>query len=387
MRKILLISSVLCTLVSAQDIDTLIQSAYENNYNLKALKSEVEINVNSQSIADNWDNPTLSAGFSDLQLNDISDRTKEPMQTQFITLSQKIPLKNKNGILKDISKEKTKLSRLKIEDKKAEIASKITTLSYKSTIIDRSLELIQKRVKNLKKIRKLTLAYQENFDNTLKIDLKLLKLENLRESLTYKKQKIIQEIQKFTVTKVTNIHTNLTQKELPKIDLNKHPKIAMLNQQLKIAKAKVKLSIAKKTPDIKLTGGYFQRDNRDDYINLSFALPLPIGDSEEVEIKKAKLEVIKIKQKISHLKNIFQNEIDLLKKRAKKATKNFDRYNQELLPKQKKIINLLKRKNSTSKTKLTEVIKSQNSSLDIQELALKELDEYFESVGKLRYYQ
>jgi len=385
--KTVVLVSLLYSVSFAQSIETLIQSAYKNNYTLKIMQKDININTQNLKNSDSWDNPVLSVGLTDLQLDQIDDRTLEPMQTQYITLSQKIPLANKKGILKDISKQKIKLSSLALDDKKAKISSDITLLAYQSVIIDEKLKLIKKRVANLKKMKKLTLAYQEDADKSFMIDLKVLKLDNKAQTLEFKQEEIIQKIQKFTVEPISNIDANLNFKSLPKIDLNNNSKLALVKQQIEIAKKRVTLMKAKRTPDLKVSGGYFQRDNRDDYLNLSFAMPLPIGDSEEVEVIKSQLEVNKMEYSLNNLLNNFENEIKSLQIKAKKAHKNYTRLNQEILPKQKKIIKLLKTKNRMGKIKLTEVLKSSNTSLDIEELALLELQEYFEAYARLRYYQ
>ena len=385
--KTVVLVSLLYSVSFAQSIETLIQSAYKNNYTLKIMQKDININTQNLKNSDSWDNPVLSVGLTDLQLDQIDDRTLEPMQTQYITLSQKIPLANKKGILKDISKQKIKLSSLALDDKKAKISSDITLLAYQSVIIDEKLKLIKKRVTNLKKMKKLTLAYQEDADKSLMIDLKVLKLDNKAQTLEFKQEEIIQKIQKFTVEPISNIDANLNFKSLPKIDLNNNSKLALVKQQIEIAKKRVTLMKAKRTPDLKVSGGYFQRDNRDDYLNLSFAMPLPIGDSEEVEVIKSQLAVNKMEYSLNNLLNNFENEIKSLQIKAKKAHKNYTRLNQEILPKQQKIIKLLKTKNRMGKIKLTEVLKSSNTSLDIEELALLELQEYFEAYARLRYYQ
>ncbi len=381
MRTIILLALFLSANY-AQSIESLIQSSFKHNYTLKAMQKELEINNQSIKSSDNWDNPILSGGITDLQIDDISDRTLEPMQTQFVTISQKIPLANKKGISRNISKLLTKVSQLKIKDKKAQIASNITAMSYKSVIIDGYLKLIEKRVKNLEKMKKLTLAYQQDAHKSLEIDLKILKQENKMQTLLFQKEELIQKIQKLTVVSVTDIHADIKLKNLPLTNLQTHPKIALLQQQLKIQNKNILLSLAKKTPDIKVSGGYFQRDNRSDYFNLSLALPLTIGNSEEVEVVKSKLKASQTKQRLNDLKNSFKNEVALLQKKAINAKKNYKRYRDKLLPKQKKITAYLRKKNHIIKT-----IKSLNDTLYLEESALKELDTYFNSFSKLIYFK
>jgi hypothetical protein len=164
------IGLILCVCLSfgfAEDIDTLIKKAYDNSFSLKAMQKDVQINQDSVKSADSWDNPVLSAGVTDVMFDDISDRSLEPMQTQFITLSQKIPLSNIKSISKTIAEDFTTLSKLQIKDKKAQIASKITLLAYQSAIIDERLKLISQKRRNFKKIKKFQRAYQQSETNLL----------------------------------------------------------------------------------------------------------------------------------------------------------------------------------------------------------------------------
>lgn len=115
MKKVSLLLCITLSLGMAEDIDTLIQKAYDNSFALKAMQSDIQINRESVKSSASWDNPVLSAGLTDLRLDNISDRTLEPMQTQFIALSQSIPLRGKKGILKEISKDAVVLSQMRKE--------------------------------------------------------------------------------------------------------------------------------------------------------------------------------------------------------------------------------------------------------------------------------
>ena len=371
----------------AEDIDTLIQKAYENSFSLKVMQKDVQINQDSVKSADSWDNPVLSAGITDVMLDDISDRSLEPMQTQFVAFSQMISLSNKKSISKTIAEDFTTLSKLRIEDKKAQIASKITLLAYQSVIIDERLKLISQKRRNLKKIKKFQRAYQQSETNLLDVDLKLLKLQNIEETLLYKKEEIKQSIEKFTVTPVLDINLSLKPKTLQPIEIEDHPKAALLKQRIILQQNKADLQKAKKTPDLKVSGGYYQRDARDDYLNLSFSIPLLIRGKEDIEISKAKLAVLRTKEELNQLKNSFEKEIKTLLKKFDSSMNIYHRFIKELIPKQRKITRLLKTKNRVGKADMIQVIKSQNLTLALRELSLDALSSHFRAYSKLRYYR
>ena len=387
MKRISLLLCITFSLGLAEDIDTLIQKAYDNSFALKAMQQEVQINFESTKTADSWDNPMLSAGVTDVMLEDISNRSLEPMQTQFIVLSQTIPLGDKKGITKTISNDFTMLSKLQIEDRKAMIASKITHFAYQSIIIDERLKLIEEKRNNLKTIQKLQQAYQQSEENYLGAGVLLLQLENKQEVLKYEKEAIKKQIEKFTVTPVSTIEASLSLDNLSYVDIEKHPKIELLKQKITLEKSKSSLAHAKKTPDLKVSGGYFQRDARDDYINLSLSLPLLVNGKEDTEVVKAKLSVLKSEEALKEVQNNFKKEIELLVKSIDASEKNYNRYLNQLIPKQKKITKFIQRKNRIGKANLIQVTKSKNLTITLKEQSLDALQRYFKAYSKLRYYQ
>lgn len=387
MKRISLLLCITLSLGLAEDIDTLIQKAYDNSFALKAMQKEVQINFESTKTADSWDNPMLSAGVTDVMLDDISNRSLEPMQTQFIALSQTIPLGGKKGITKTISNDFMMLSKLQIEDTKAIIASKITHFAYQSIIIDERLKLIEEKRNNLKTIQKLQQAYQQSEENYLGVGVSLLQLENKQERLHYEKEAIKKQIEKFTVTPVSTIEDSLAINALSHVNIEKHPKIELLKQKTTLEKSKSSLARAKKIPDLKVSGGYFQRDARNDYINLSFSLPLLVNGKEDIEVVKAKLSVLKSEEALKEVQNNFKTEIELLLKSTDASAKNYNRYLNQLIPKQKKITKFIQRKNRIGKANLIQVTKSKNLTIALKEQSLDALQRYFKAYSKLRYYQ
>ncbi len=387
MKKISLLFCIMLSSGFADDIDTLIQKAHDNSYALKAMQQEVQINSESTKTADSWDNPMLSAGVTDVMLDNISDRSQEAMQTQFITLSQTIPLNNKKAITKTISNDFTMLSKLQIEDTKAQIASNITQLAYQSIIIDERLKLIKEKRKNLKRIQKVQQAYQQGEEHYLSVEISFLELENTQERLLYEKEALKKRIEKFTITPVLDIQASLKVDNLSYINIDNHPKIKLLKQKINLQRNKSTLTKSNETPDLKVSGGYFQRDSRNDYLNLSFSIPLLVNGKEKNEVVKSKLSVLKAQEVLKEIKNSFEKEVELLLKNANTSKKNYNRYVNQLIPKQKKITKFIQRKNRIGNTDLIKVTQSKNLTISLKERSLDALQRYFKAYSKLRYYQ
>lgn len=267
------------------------------------------------------------------------------------------------------------------------IASQITLLAYKHEINQKHLDLIDDNRKNLKTIKKLLGAYQKSEESRLGVDVKLLQLENRRQNLQYQQALIKANIEKFTVDPVGSIETSLALAEMPLIDIINHPKVKLLAQKIELLQNKSDLAEAKMTPDLKISGGYYQRENRDDYLNLSFSMPLPVRGAEKVETAKAKLAVLSSRMRLKELKHNFEKEVTVLQRRLETSAQNYKRYTDKLLPKQKKITRYLKTKNRIADVALTDVLQSINQSITLETFALRELEHYFEAYAKLRYYR
>ena len=81
--------------INDQNIDTIIENTFKNNYTLKALEQAIKSSKEQIALSSKWKNPTLSFGVSDIQFNDVTRRDLEPMQAQFIGFSQIVPINDK----------------------------------------------------------------------------------------------------------------------------------------------------------------------------------------------------------------------------------------------------------------------------------------------------
>lgn len=384
MKRVWLLALALS--LNAKDIDILIAEAYEHNYALQAMQQSVEIAKSDTLVSDAWDNPVLSAGVTDVLLSDITDRSLEPMQTQFVALSQTIPLRGKKTLSKEIAAVDEKIAELRIEDQKARIASDIVTLAYKIRIIEEKLSLLQESKSTLKKIKRAVRAYQKDLDKNLEVDQKLSEIDTKIQNLQYQKQMSLYALERLTTISVESVEATLDLVEIPRVEITNHPLVNISDLASQKARFANELAIAKSTPDLKVTGGYYQRVDREDYLNLSFSMPLPVRGKEKAEITKTKFAMQKAQLDKQDLTKRMEKEVETLQKRLESSRENFTRYEKEIVPTQQKITMYLKRKNAIGSSDLTQVLGSINRSILLKINALDELENYFEAYAKMRYY-
>ena len=380
---------VLVTLLplQAQTLDKLVQSAYRNDPTIKLLQEEQKVVHEDVSAAALWENPVFKAGMTDIQLEDIGDRSLEPMQTQFVAVSQKIPLGDKLEIAREIAQAKEKLIHLKTANRKRTVLSRLSEYVYRIKIIQKRLRLLARNRNNLYRIKHLLKGYQAGEDLLLDVRQSLLLLQTKEEMLLGREEALKAEIERFTLQKVSSVEAvSLTLMDTD-IRLNSaHPLLLLYREDIRIAEKKIALFRARERADVTVTGGYYQRAGRNDYLSLAVSMPLQIRGKEKISTRKAKALLMYQKARLQELQNSFASRVKVLGIGMRKNVRTYQLYQKEILPLQKRISRYLKAKNASGALDLTKLIESYNRVITLEDAALKELTDYFKNYATLRYY-
>ena len=144
---------------------------------------------------------------------------------------------------------------------------------------------------------------------------KYIKTELLQKSYQLQRESLLQSIQiaKERLELIGNIHIDSFSDEVTLKDyshrgveellsvLNRdNPQLKMQEVLKNVATKDIELARAKEEADITVTGGYYQRFDRNDYVSLSVSLPLYIHKKQEKQrvqaIKKSNIQDISYKQ-------------------------------------------------------------------------------------------
>lgn len=393
--KSLILTSLLTLSLYAQTIEQIASNALEKNYTFKALENSIEIANEQIKLSAKWMNPTLTFGATDIQLGDITRRDLEPMQAQFVGFSQTIPMGDKLEISKNIAQDDYEISKLKLEDKRLEFKSNIYNLSYKIKLFEERLVLFNefksntKKLENLlKELYKYNKASQTQILNTQILYNELnLKTKQIQTMLNSTKLKLEQ----LTYEKIESIDFKPEIKRYKILsDIQSHPKILQLNQNIQKFNNLSKLELEKKNSDLKFNIAYFQRDEKfEDYINLSFAIPLSIRGTEDIKSTKAKFKSLEMKNKLDDLKLTFQNNVNTLQQNLDDSLITFNIIKKEILPKHIELQKILESYNSFSSFKNIDtksLIKNQNEIIKYKLKAVDEKEKYFTALAKSIYF-
>jgi len=394
-KRVIFIHFFIISYIYGESLQEIIKISMENNKYLQSLSKEVDIKNSEISLSQIWENPTIGFGANDIWFSNPSNRSLEAMQTQYITLSQVLPTNNKLDFKKKISIYSKDIAKLKFKNEKLKVISLLSVYIYKIVILQKKIDLIKEHQKNMinKKDYALILYKSGKTGQTDALNAEIMNsmLEIKKENLNFKKKQLYLKIEKLLYQQIGSVEEsieifNIVKPNITEI-LNTHPAILIADTKVKKTKETIYLENAKKFGDIKLTLGYNQRVDREDYLSFSLSLPLPVYGNENIKVNRSRFTLEQNQESVEVIKNNFKTEIEQLYLLAEKSKKNYQIISSKIRPLKNHIQNILETNNSrTNRSKSTALVENINDIITLDLLALDELDKFFESYGKLKYY-
>ena len=384
---------ILCLFGSsyAISLNETLDLAISNNKDLKSIEKSIDIANEQIKLSKKWDNPILTIGANDLQF-DTTRRDLEPMQAQYIGLSQKIPMNDRLKLQEAISIKDKEIAKLDYEDAKLKLKSKIIEYAYTLKILEKKYKLLNEYQENIKNLEELSKAlYETNRANqTILLSLQTMfyKVELEKENLKNIIKNSYLKLEEITYEKIENLKLSLELKELI-LDKNidNHPKIRVLELNNEKFNTQALLEEAKKLSDIKVNVAYFQRDSKyKDYANISVNIPLAFYDRENIKVLSAKLKANKVNEKLGDVKKSFEIKLISLQNDMNSAFKKSNLLEKNIIPIQEQNQRLMENYNSLDLikpdklyTNLNEIIKNRIVLLDV-------MKNYYLAYSKAYYY-
>ena len=295
----------------AANIDDVIKNTLLTNPMLKKYENNIISKDYDIKNSDIYKNPVLTLGLNDISLDTPSERNLEPMQTNFISLSQEITMNDKLKLNRSINIYDKTAAKLFLEDKKDKLIQDIYTIFFQVNYLNNTIKILEKKSINIQKIQEYhnthiqsAMAFQQSLQNDLSI-------EQLKLNINTKKEKIRQLYS--SLEELSNLHiTNLQKTISPefKNDIKKlfDHKLVELNQMIiKQNIAKSDLAKENELPDPTVTLGYYNRVSYDDYVSLALKIPLNVYGKEKNIYLKSKVKIEEAKNELDALKNLLKN--------------------------------------------------------------------------------
>lgn len=345
MKKLYTLLLMLSSLFG-QTLQESIEQSLANNYKLQILDEEQGITKEQSDIEEFWADPTVQIGINDIQADRPFSRNIEAMQNQYVTYSQTIPLSNRLKVASELEKEKVGVIEARKEALKVEIAYGIRKAFIDASYSKKTLQILDDYIAFLRRPMKLLINLASVERNSIE---QYLKTELLQKSYQLQRQNALQriEIAKEKVELIGNIKIDsfsdeVTLKQYEQSDLEElllqveeSPTISIARALEDVAKKGIELAQEKEQADITVTGGLYQRFDRNDYLSFSVAYPLYThgkqqkqrvqamkrANIQELTYKKTLVELEQgLKITLHELKALYQ-ELNLLKQSRTKIKK------------------------------------------------------------------
>ena len=392
MKIVMLIFFTLMSL-KATTINELVALALQNNPNLEIFLLKKDTFLLKSQKDEILDDPIVGVGANDISFKKPFKRSIEPMQNEYINITQMIPSSKKLDLKSGISLKDANIESIKFEDAKMGLRSQILDFSYQFLVVKKKISLIRTYIKNLKKMLKIAnFLYRHSKIDQLKIlDLKSqleYKKLNLHE-LRYKKEEILSKIKELSFVDIDDIQDSLRLKDV-NIDIDKvvskHPQLKILKQLIDKKELEKDLEDEKKNSDIRLSAGYYHRSGFDDYASINAAFALKLSNRENISKSIKKIEkttlLLKLKDKKYQMKKKIENLLELLKS-AKKRVLLIDKSLFKINKNRKKVLNI---KIENEKASTLSIYENKNRYLSLKLLKLAQKLIYFRAYSKLSYY-
>jgi outer membrane protein TolC len=298
--------------LQAQTLQEVIDSSLQNNYQVQILQEESEIIDAQTDIVGVWSDPILKAGINDIQAVRPLSRNVEAMQNQFISLSQAIPLNNRLEIASDVEKEKLLVLEQKKEILNVNIAFGIKKAFIEAQYAKRNLEILDNYIIFLKTPMDLLVHLSAVEKNSVE---KYIKTQLLQKSYQLQRESWLRniEVAKERIELIGNMkidgfsdevvlknyHYQRVDELLSQLEMNS-PELQMRDALKNVANRGIELARAKEQTDFTVTGGYYQRFDRNDYVSVAVSFPLYIHKKQSNKtvqaMKKSNIQNITYEQ-------------------------------------------------------------------------------------------
>ena len=311
MKKHIILLS-LFSLLYSQSLQEVIDYSQHNNYQLQILQEESEIIDREVDIVGAWSDPVLKAGINDIQAIHPLSRNIEAMQNQFITLSQAIPLNNRLEIASDVEKEKLLVVEQKKEVLNVNIAFGVRKAFIEAQYAKSNLKILDNYIAFLKTPMSLLVNLSAVEKNSVE---KYIKTQLLQKTYQFQREAWLRniEVAKERIELIGNMkindfsdevvlkeyHRRTLEELLSLLEMNS-PELYLKDALKNVANKGIELARAKEQTDFTVTGGYYQRFDRNDYVSVAVSFPLYLHEKQENQtvqaMKKSNIQNITYEQ-------------------------------------------------------------------------------------------
>ena len=325
----------------AETISQLIDKSLRNHRSLKAIELRMSASDAYIKKTRNFENPNLSLTINDIQFDDISNRSLEPMQWTAVKVKQKFPWFGKRDAKAGYEKAKKNVFFHSLEAARVKLAEAIRINAYTIREIDDRIAILQRYKKVTRENIDLSTAYTATQQNrhsgiisaelTLSaIKIRIEKLKALRENQKAKLEYLIQSNIKDVNVKMTVRKPAPLSSYLRRAEQNRDYHIRLAKTD--VAKANNAVLELAKYADPYVELGYFDRQGYPNFGSISVGMSVPIYGSERLDAEAARRETLSAESEAIDYRYKLKSEIKGVYAQLKESYRIYTIIKDESLP-------------------------------------------------------
>ncbi|WP_300453459.1 TolC family protein [Sulfurimonas sp.] len=370
MLTFFVMSATICVGAEFNDV---FEKALNRSPNLLAKQEKILASRQALKSQSAYKNPVISIGANDLPLNgNFLKRDLEPMQTQFVGITQEFETFGKLELKEAIARADTLVLEYELEDMKIELYKKTALLVEQISTSTMLIELLEQKKSNLEILGgyyENSISIEDGLKTSVELQKKIFALEDKILELQDKVTSLKNEFKYLTSEDFTSIQKAAISEEFFQEDIKKSPKYKIFEIKTKQLELQTTLEERKKYSNVNLNVSYNNRENFDDYLSFSASFALPIYGTEEIKVKEVShLRAENVQKEDNYLRNatmIFQNnykKAEYLNKRVENLDAILEKY---------KELTLYEKSNIKNSITLEKSIENENLLLDLKIEKLK----------------
>ncbi len=310
MKYILLM--LLPLLLRATPLEVIIDNALASHNSLQAIQERLNAEDYAISATRNFANPEIAFAVNDIQFDDITDRSLEPMQTSSVSLKQKFPSFGKRDAATARSRARKQVTEMTLEEAKVKLVERIKMSAYGIWEVDEELKVIAEYIEVTRQNIELNTAYTStrlsSHMGIMSAELTLSQLKIKKSRYESMRKALYAKLSYLAAEEISSVEVDL-QVQPPKEMEFYAQKLAnnrgygAKNAEVQVAQSEVKVEDLSGNVDPFVQVGYFYREAYNDYVNVSFGMALPIYGTESDNTEAARKMAL---SKVSESQDYFE---------------------------------------------------------------------------------
>jgi len=281
----------------AETLESIIENALASHTSLEVIQERLNAEDHQISASRNFYNPEIAFGVNDIQFDDLTDRSREPMQTASINIKQKIPSFGKRDAKTGRSRAMKNQIAMTLEEAKVKLVEAIKVTAYQIWEVNEELNITQEYIAVTKQNIELNTAYSATRDNShmgiMSAELTLSQLKIKKSRYLSMRKALFAKLGYLAGEAVDDLEIVLDVNEPKPYSyyaerLGNNLSYGVKSSEVMVAQREVKVKESEGDVDPYVQVGYYYRQEFRDYLNVSFGMALPIYGSESDNTESAR---------------------------------------------------------------------------------------------------